>query len=93
MNNYETIMVLSSKVDDEKRKEVIKRIEDYIKENGKITKIDDIGIRKLAYEVKKHKEGYYYVIYFDAKSECIGELERLYRITDEVIKFMTVKHN
>ena len=50
-----------------------------------------MGKRKLAYEVKKNKDGYYVVFYFTAKPELISELERNYRITDEVIKFITVK--
>ena len=50
-----------------------------------------MGKRKLAYEVKKNKEGYYVIINFEAKPELITELERNYRITDEVIKFIVVR--
>ena len=50
-----------------------------------------MGKRKLAYDVKKFSEGFYAVFYFEANSDLIAELERNYRITDEIIKFMTVK--
>ena len=45
----------------------------------------------MAYEVRGESEAYYYIIEFDSNSECVRELERQYRITDEVIKFMTIK--
>ena len=48
-------------------------------------------MKKLAYEVKKNKEGFYILINFEAKPESIAELERNYRITDEVIKFIVVR--
>ena len=48
-------------------------------------------LQKLAYEIQKNKEGYYVVINFEAKPELIAELERQYRITDSVIKFIVVK--
>ena len=49
------------------------------------------GMKKLAYDIKKNKEGNYVVINFEAKPELIKELERIYRITDEVIKFIVVR--
>ena len=67
------------------------KITNYIKENGKIVKEDDIGARKLAYEIKKQKEGYYYLIEFEAESSIIDELQRIYRITDTVLKFITIR--
>ncbi len=50
-----------------------------------------MGLRKLAYEIGKNKEGYYVVFEFEAKPELIVELERNYRITDEIIKFIVVR--
>ena len=57
----------------------------------KVEKVEDKKKKKLAYEVKKNKEGYYVVINFDANPNLISELERNYRIMDEVIKFITIK--
>ena len=50
-----------------------------------------MGKKKLAYEIKKNKEGYYVVINFESNPELIKELERVYRITDDVIKFLTIR--
>ncbi len=52
-----------------------------------------MGLRKLAYEIGKNKEGYYVVFEFEAKPELIVELERNYRINDEIIKFIVVRKN
>ena len=62
-----------------------------INKNGKVESVEEMGKRKLAYEVKKNKEGYYVLFNFDAEPASIAELERNYRITDEIIKFITVK--
>lgn len=91
MNKYETVILLKNDITEEKRNNVIDTIKKYLNENGKITKIDELGIRKLAYEVQKYKEAYYYVIEFNSKSENIAELERIYRITDEILKFIVVR--
>ena len=50
-----------------------------------------MGKRKLAYEIKKNKEAYYMQINFESEPEAITELERIYRITDEILKFITIK--
>lgn len=91
MNNYETIMILNNDITEEQKRNVIDKIEGYITKNGVIANSEDLGARKLAYEIKKHSEGYYYIINFVASSEIIAELERIYRITDEVLKFIVIK--
>lgn len=91
MNKYESVVIINPSVDEEKLKELSKKFTDIINNDGKVEKVDELGKKKLAYEVKKNKEGYYFIYYFEAKTEVIAELERIYRITDEVIKFMTIK--
>lgn len=91
MNKYETIIILNTKIDEKQRKSVIEKIETFVKENGEITETNDIGVKNLAYEINKCKQGYYYQMFFKAKPETISELERIYRITDEVMKFITIK--
>ena len=61
--------------------------------DGNVEKADNLGKKKLAYPVKKNAEGYYVVLYFTANPSIIAELERNYRITDDVIKFMTINVN
>lgn len=91
MNKYESVIIVNPTVDDEKLKELEKTFEDLINKNGKVSKVDELGKKKLAYEVKKQKEGIYVVFYFEADPSLISELERIYRITDEVIKFIDIR--
>ena len=91
MNKYESVIIINPSVDDEKLKPLEAKFTELINNDGKLTKIDELGKRKLAYDVKKNKEGIYVVLYFEANPTLIAELERIYRITDEVIKFIDVR--
>ena len=91
MSKYESVIIINPNVDEEGMKALISRFTDLINSDGKVEKVDELGKRKLAYEVKKNTEGFYVVFYFEANTDLIAELERNYRITDEVIKFMTIK--
>ena len=91
MNKYESIIIINPNVDEEGMKALVSRFTDLINTDGKVEKVDELGKRKLAYEVKKNAEGFYVVFYFEANTSLIAELERNYRTTDEVIKFMTIK--
>ncbi len=91
MNKYESVVIIDPSVEEEKVKELSQVFTDIINHDGKVEKIEELGKKKLAYEVKKNKEGYYIVINFEANPNLIAELERNYRIIDEVIKFITVK--
>lgn len=93
MNKYETIMILNNHLTEDEKRNVVSKIEEYISKNGKIIEAKDRGIRKFAYKIKQHTEGYYYVINFETNAEKIAELERLYRITEEVLKFIVVKQD
>ena len=93
MNNYETVILISNKIKDDERKSVVDKIIKLINANGTITKVDEIGLRKLAYEVRNHNEAFYYVIYFESEPNFIAELERNYRIIDEILKFIVVKQD
>lgn len=91
MNKYESVIIITPNIDDDKRKEVITKVETLINNNGKVTNVEEKGKKKLAYEIQKCKEAYYVIFYFEAESTFIAELERNFRITDEIIKFMTVR--
>ena len=91
MNKYESVIIINPTVDEEGVKSLVKKFTDLINTDGKVEKVDELGKKKLAYEVQKNKEGYYVVFYFEANPSLISELERNYRITDEVIKFMSVR--
>ena len=91
MNKYESVIIINPSVDEEKVKSLVDRFSELINKSGKVEKVDTLGKKKLAYEVKKNREGIYVVLYFEAEPSLIAELERNYRITDEVIKFIVVK--
>lgn len=95
MNEYENVIIVKSNLTEKGLSELLSKIEDKIREFAKITEKEDLGIRRLAYEVRKNNEGHYFVYQFevndDLKNKAISEIERFYRITDEVIKFIIVK--
>ena len=91
MNKYESVIIINPNLEDEQRKELITKVETLINNNGKVTKIEEMGKKKLAYEIQKCKEAFYVVFYFDTESSFISELERNFRITEEVLMFITVK--
>ena len=91
MNKYESVVIIDPAVEEDKVKELSQKFTEIINNDGKVEKVEELGKKKLAYEVKKNKEGYYVVINFEANPNLISELERNYRIMDEVIKFITVR--
>ncbi len=91
MNKYESVIIINPSLEEEGIKNLINKFSNLINTEGKVESVDELGKRKLAYEVKKNKEGYYAVIHFEAKPTLIAELERNYRITDEIIKFIVVR--
>ena len=91
MNKYETIFIMKPDITQEQANAVISKVESYIKENGTILISDDKGIKDLSYNVKNYTQGHFYLILFECESTAIYELERIYRITDEIMKFMTIK--
>ena len=91
MNKYESVIIINPNLETEGIKALIEKISNLINANGNIISVEELGKKKLAYEIKKNKEGYYVLFKFEAKSSLISELERIYRITDEIIKFIVVK--
>ena len=93
MNKYESVIIINPSVEEQGIKSLIAKFTDLINSNGKLEKVEGLGKKKLAYEIKKNSEGYYIVFNFEANPDLIAELERVYRITDEVIKFIVVREN
>ena len=91
MNKYESVVIINPEVDEEGVKALENTFTDMINKNGKVSKVDELGKKKLAYEVKKCTEGNYVVFNFEATPTLIAELERNYRITDDVIKFIVIR--
>ena len=91
MNKYESVVIINPNVEENALKELIERFQTLINTDGKVEQVNELGKKKLAYEINKNKEGYYVVYDFEANPKLIAELERNYRITDEIIKFIVVK--
>mgnify|MGYP000389958357 FL=1 len=94
MNKYELALVVSAKLEDEARDAVVEKAKGYItRYNGTITEVEEWGKKKLAYEIQKMREGYYYFIQFDASAECPAEIERRVRIMEPVMRYLCVKQD
>ena len=91
MNNYETIFLMKDDITEEQRNTVIEKIREYLTKNGKISVEENLGKKKLAYKVREYEYAYYYLIQFVAKADIISELERKYRINENILKFITIK--
>ncbi|WP_196001813.1 30S ribosomal protein S6 [Clostridium sp. 1001271B_151109_B4] len=93
MRKYETIFILHPSFDEEAVKANIEKFQGVIENGGgKVENVDFWGKRKLAYEINKVSEGYYTLINFEAGSELPKELDRVFRITDGVIRHIIVKN-
>lgn len=93
MKHYETMFIIKPTLVEEEIKQKIDFYKDVITKNGGVIETClDMGMRNLAYEIKKHKRGYYFVIYFMTKPESILELERLYRINEDILRFIVIKY-
>lgn len=93
MKHYETMFIVKPTLVEEEIKQKIDFYKDAIAKNGgSIQTCLDMGMRNLAYEIKKHKRGYYFVIYFTAEPKSILELERLYRINEDILRFIVIKY-
>ena len=90
MNEYESVIIIKPNLDEGEIEGIITEITDLINKDGEVTKVDKMGVKTLAYEIEKNKEGYYIIFYFEAKADVIFELERNYRINENIIKFITV---
>ena len=94
MNKYELAVVVSAKLEDDERAATIEKVKAYIERfGGQITNVDEWGKKKLAYEVQKMKEAYYYFIQFDADSTVPAQIESRVRIMENVIRYLCVRQN
>ena len=94
MNKYELAVVVSAKLEDEDRAAVIERVKDLVTRfGGTITEVDEWGKRRLAYEIQKMREGFYYFVRFEADAKCPAEIESRIRIMDNVIRYLCVRQD
>ena len=92
MNRYELALVVNAKLEDEARAAVVEKAKGYItRYNGTITEVEEWGRKRLAYEIQKMHEGYFYFIQFEADPSAPGQLEGEMRIMDNVLRYLIVR--
>ena len=92
MNKYELCVVLSAKIEDDERAAALEKVQKYITRfGGTVTNIEEWGKKKLAYEIQKMKEAYYYFVQFDAEATAPIEIENRVRIMENVIRYLCVR--
>ena len=91
MRRYETIVIVDPDIGEEQRTPVFDRIRDLVpQKGGLVVEFDEWGARKMAYEVKKKKRGYYLRVDYCGSGVLVDEMERQFRIDDRVLKYMTI---
>ena len=94
MTKYELAVVVSAKIEDDARAAAVDKCKALIERfGGQITNVDEWGKKKLAYEIDKMNEGFYYFIQFDAEPTAPADIEKRVRIVDGVIRYLIVKQN
>lgn len=94
MNKYEVALVVNAQLTDEERAAVVEQVKAYIaRRGGTITEVEDWGKRRLAYEIAKQTEGYYYFVKVDAEPTMSVELEQDLRIMENVLRYLIIKED
>jgi small subunit ribosomal protein S6 len=94
MRNYENLVIVKPTFTAEEIQASIKAIEETITSNGgEIATTDSMGMRKLAYPIDKNERGYYHVIYYSIAPAAVSEIERRFRINEDLLRFVTIKYD
>jgi len=92
INSYETLFVISPELSEEDTKALIEKFTGLIAENGELGEVAEWGRRRLAYPIDYKTEGYYVLVNFKSESNFPAELERIYNITDGILRAIVVRH-
>ena len=94
MNKYELAVVISAKIEDDERAATFEKVQRIItKHGGTITNVDEWGKKRLAYEVRKMREAFYYFIQFDAEATVPAEIESRIRLNENVVRYLCVRQD
>ena len=94
MNKYELCVVVSAKLEDDARTELVERVKEMITRfGGNVTDVDDWGKKRLAYEIEKMHEAFYYFIHFESEPTAPAQIEGRMRITDGVLRYLCVRQD
>lgn len=91
-NLYEGMYIISATLSDDARNKALDKITKGITEGGgEVVKIHDQGRKRLAYEIEGHKEGHYYVLYFNMPTQGVSDLWREYHLNEDLLRFLTLR--
>src|ERR1700751_4161598 len=91
-NLYEGMYVISATLSEDARNKAVEKIQAGITgRGGEILKLHDQGRRRLAYQIDNHREGYYYLMYFQVQPSAISELWQEYHLHEDLIRFITLR--
>ncbi|MDP3302331.1 MAG: 30S ribosomal protein S6 [Sulfuricurvum sp.] len=94
MRHYENLVIVKPTLTEEEIKNTIATVEEFITSNGgEIIARDAMGMKKLAYPIEKNARGYFYVMYYKIAPSAISEIERRFRINEEILRFVTMKYD
>ncbi len=92
MRKYELMYIIKPDLEEDEIKEAIAKFHAIITDNGgTIDKHTEIGKKRIAYEMNDYQDGYYDLVNFTANTEVVAELERVFRITENVLRFLLIK--
>lgn len=92
MRQYETMFILNSTLESEQTSELVQKYQSLISnQGGQIDELQEIGKRRLAYEIEDNREGFYVLVQYSAGTDVSKELERLMRIDENVLRYLTVR--
>ena len=92
MRRYETITIIKANIAEDEIDAILDRMAQIIQdENGEVLKVDKWGLRKLAYLIKKEQQGYYVLTEYAGTPAAVNEIERIFKIDDRILKYMTIK--
>ena len=93
MVKYESIFIVSTLLEEEKIQEIIEKVKTFVESSTQLEKVDDWGKRRLAYEYDYQKDGHYTLMHFTAEPTFPAELERIYKITEGILKYIIVRRD
>ena len=92
MTNYESVLIARQDLGASQVQDIVNNLGDVIKaQGGEVVRVDNWGLKNLAYRIKKNRKGYYVLLNISAPATAISEFERVMRINEDIIRYMTVK--
>ncbi len=93
MKKYEVVLIFAPNMEEEERNTLVERFKGIVEANGTVDNVDVWGSRKLAYEINDFQEGYYVLLNITSGADVVDEIDRIAKITDNVIRHMIIRED